>query len=345
MSISAFQTRKLLTVVQEMIEPFTPFQGTFFGSKEVQETEYVDIDKDNIGLKIAKFVEPDATERPTEKQSFETHPFRIPYLKPMSTIQPKELTQRLPGETIYTDSNMPSRGQALMVRTMKDLDARIQRRIELMSAQLADTGTIPILDEDGHTLRASIVFPRSSTANQTLTGNDRWQITHADSDPIADMEAMSDISQNLSGFVPDFGWMSASVWAALRGNPKYTNAIGNYSQFDMLQMTSRAEKLGMRFVGYSPLGMPLHVIEASYGSTRLVPAGRFGMGSTKANHKTLYGPIHDFNDNGDVIAAAAPRFPTSWVTKNPAVLNVQLHSAPLPFTENFNSFVVWSVLG
>lgn len=344
MSISQFDTRKLLAVVQEMIEPFTPFQANFFGSRQIVDTEYVDLDKDNIGLKIAKFVEPDATERPTEKQSFETHTFRIPYLKPLMTIEPKELRQRMPGETIYTDSSYASRGQELAVRSMKDLDARIQRRIEIMSAQLADTGTIPILDADGHTLRSSIVFPRDATANQTLTGNDRWSVTHADSDPIGDMETMSNIAQGLSGFVPNFCWMAADVWAALRKNTAYTNVVGNYSMFDMLQMTSQAQQNGMRFVGMSPLGMPMYVINITYDGTKLVPDGRFGMGCTNAGHKTLYGPIHDFNDNGDVIAAAAPRFPTSWLSKNPAVLSVQLHSAPLPFTENFNSFVAWTVI-
>lgn len=343
MSISAFETRKLLGVVQEFIEPFTPFQSMFFSRQEVVQSEYVDLDKDNVGLKIATHVERDATERPIEKQSFAVHTFRIPYMKPIATIEPRELTQRMPGETIYGDSSMASRGQALVVRTMKDLDARIQRRIEVMSAQLADTGSVSVVDSNGHAVR-TISFPRNSDHNQTLTGNDLWTATHADADPIEDMEAMQDLIIKNSGFSPDFIWMASDVWKALRGNTKFTSAVGNYSQYDMLQLSSKAQEKGMRFVGFSPIGLPMYVISAVYGATKLVPNGRFGMGCTNASHRTLYGPIHDFNDAGEVIAAAAARFPTSWVTKNPAILNVQLHSAPLPFTENFDSFCVWTVI-
>lgn len=347
MPYDQFETRNLLPIAEELREPRTFFQSMLFGSEEISESETVDLDKDDMGLQLADFVEPGATAKPTEKQNWDTHTFKIPYMKPLESIKASELTGRMPGETIYGGRSMAERHRWLAARTIAGLESRIQRRIEVMCAQIVANGQIPILDENGNTLRSTIVFPRSSRTMQTLAGGERW--TESTADIVGDIEEMEDISGELTGLLPDFAYCSPEVWRWMRANTKLLDLLDNVSMPGAFaQLESKAQAVGVRSVGRLLGKIPLFVVNTKYrrGTTevRTVGARVFGMASTQAAGRVLYGPVHDFNEAGDAIAAAVPRYPTSWVTRNPSAQQIQVHSAPLPFTPHWNAFQTWNVI-
>ena len=70
-------------------------------------------------------------------------------------------------------------------RGMSKLDYRIQRRREWMMSQMFIEGSFSYIQKGGAKFTVDYGVP--STHKVTLTGNDRWNITHADSDPIEDI--------------------------------------------------------------------------------------------------------------------------------------------------------------
>ncbi len=347
MSYDQFETRNLLPIAEEMREPKTFFQSMLFSAEEISETEVVDLDKDDQGLQLADFTEPGATAKPTEKQSWDTHTFRIPYMKPMASIKTSELVSRMPGETLYGGRSIAERHRWLAARTIADLESRIQRRIEVMCSGIVSNGQIPILDENGNTLRSTIVFPRDSRTMQTLAGGERW--TESTADIVGDIEEMEDVSSELTGLLPDFAYCSPEVWRWMRENTRLLDLLDNVSMpgaFATLE--SKAQAVGVRSVGRLLGKIPLFVVSTKYrrGETtvRTVGARVFGMASSQSASRVIYGPVHDFNEAGDAVVATVPRYPTSWVTRNPSAQQIQVHSAALPFTSHWNSFQTWNVI-
>ena len=345
-TIDQFSTRKMLPMVEELREPRTFFQSMLFRATEMSPTKIVDLDRDNRGLQVAQFTNPDATAKPTEKQSWSAHSFEIPYMKPMMSIQTSELVTRMPGETNYDERSMQERHRRLAARCLNDLDARIQRRIEVMASQVVRNGVITVTDEDGHTM-GTVTFPRNSRTLVDLDGGDRWSESTADI--VGDLEAMQDTSGELTGILPDFYFCSPEVWSVIRNNSKLLSLMDNVSiPAEFAKLTSEARDIGVRYGG-NILGLPIYVVSTNYrigtDTVRTVDSDTFGCASTRAGGYVVYGPIHEFDEAGNALVASSPRYPISWATRNPSVQNIQLHSAPLTMLPHWNSVQTWKVIG
>jgi len=72
-----------------------------------------------------------------------------------------------------------------LARGTKKLDYRIQRRREWMMAQMFIEGGFTYMQKGGAKFTVNYGIP--STHKVTLTGNDCWDVVHADSDPVEDI--------------------------------------------------------------------------------------------------------------------------------------------------------------
>ena len=72
-----------------------------------------------------------------------------------------------------------------LARGTKKLDYRIQRRREWMMAQKFIEGGFTYMQKGGAKFTVNYGIP--ATHKVTLTGNDRWDVVHADSDPVEDI--------------------------------------------------------------------------------------------------------------------------------------------------------------
>ena len=72
-----------------------------------------------------------------------------------------------------------------LARGTKKLDYRIQRRREWMMAQMFIEGGFTYMQKGGAKFTVNYGIP--ATHKVTLTGNDRWDVVHADSDPVEDI--------------------------------------------------------------------------------------------------------------------------------------------------------------
>ena len=72
-----------------------------------------------------------------------------------------------------------------LARGTKKLDYRIQRRREWMLSQMFIEGSFTYIQKGGTKFVVNYGVPASHKI--TLTGNDRWNVTHADSDPVEDI--------------------------------------------------------------------------------------------------------------------------------------------------------------
>lgn len=72
-----------------------------------------------------------------------------------------------------------------LARGTKKLDWRLQRRREWMMSQMFIEGSFTYIQKGGTKFVVNYGVPASHKV--TLTGDDRWNVTHADSDPIEDI--------------------------------------------------------------------------------------------------------------------------------------------------------------
>jgi hypothetical protein len=328
MSVDMFTTRFMLSVLEQMYKPKTFLLDTFFPKEERSNSEYVDIDVVKGKRRLAPFVSPLLEGKPVERLGYTTNSFKPPYVKPYMVCEAANFLKRLPGNTIYGPNDTPAaRAQKMLAADLAELDQQITRREEWMAAQILTTGKCQC---DGEGISLLIDFGLDVTHTPTLSGGAEWDDL-TNSDPLKSLRDWRRLIAKDSGVVPDVVIFGTECYDKFVLNAKVTSAFDN-RRIDRGMIDPKDLPSGAQYLGYlKDCHCDAYLYDEWYLDTSgvlqpMVPVKKVIMGSTKARAARHYGAIVDV-ENG---LGAVPRFPKSWITKNPSAQFVMVQSAPVP---------------
>lgn len=350
--VDIFDTRTMLEAVEQMKRPSTFLRDKFFPQAPAVDTETVDVDIIKGKRRMAPFVSPLAEGKPVEALGFSSSAIKPGYIKPKKPTTAEQLLHRSPGATIYQgNETIEQRAQKRLGQDLAELMDMIDRREEWMAAKALDAGAVTMKIKGETTDKVVTVdFLMPASHKVTLAGVDLWSDT-ANSDPIAKLRAWAQVIRQDSGLSPDALILGTDAATAYMNHPKVQKFM-DMRAVDAGEIRPAELPNGVSYVGrIKAPGLFVDVFtyddwyvdEDSGTEAPFVPVKKAWLGCTRAANKTLYAVIQDVEaiEGGQ---AAVPRFPKSWVTKDPAVRWAMVQSAPLTALLQPDAFVSAQVL-
>jgi len=141
----------------------------FFGNKEREDTEIVELDKKFKGVRVAQFVNPDAVADGSEKLAFDNYTFKLPTVQDSVPVTAKELKRRLFSDTVYAQKTPAAKAAVLVADIQSEQMDKVENAMELMAIDACFNGTITVV---GKGENRAIDFNRNAANTiDLLTGN------------------------------------------------------------------------------------------------------------------------------------------------------------------------------
>lgn len=339
MSISLFDTRAMIAALEQAKPAKTFFLDTFFRQTEAHTTRHVDIDIQKGKRRLAPFVSPKQQGKLVERLGFTTFTYSPPYVKPKMITTAEDILKRQMGETIYQNGMGPQEiAQKMLGKDLATLDEMIVRREEWMAAQALQTGKVAVV---GDGVDDEIDFSMAGTHLPTLTSTDKWDdLTH--SQPIEDLEDWAELIAKDSGLTADVVVMGSGTARKFLENANVQKQLNIWNQ-NLGRIEPGQIAPGVRRLGAINAVSTIYVYHEWYIDANGVEQPMMGdklvlVGSSQARAIKHYGAIQDLECVG-----AVPRFPKSWVEKDPSAQLLMLQSAPLPVPHQIDGFVCATV--
>jgi hypothetical protein len=329
----------------ELVMPLRTFlRDVFFSNVEQHESDTIDIDVVKGGRRLAPFVSSSAAGKAKEKKGYETHTFKIPYIKELITFTAHDLLTRDPGKTVYDMlGSANERAIAKMAKEMQESSNAIDRRIEWMCAQILQTGKVVC---KGEGVEQTVDFSLPSDHNITLSGGALWTAAST-ADPLKNLREwkriLSKKGKNLTDFI-----LSPEAYDNFLSANKISGASGlfNQNQINLGKIDPQQLGNGATYIGrITEIGVDLWMYEEYFSDDTangtekpLINAGNV-IGISRASNRILhYGAIKDLD-----CVASVPKFPKAWREENPSAMLGALQSAPLPAAHDIEGIIVAKV--
>ncbi len=336
MTISMYDTRKMLQMLEQMKPAQSFLKNTFFNSIRTFDTEYVDIDIVKGKRRMAPFISPIIGGKTVERQGFTTNTYKPSLIGPDMITTSEDLLKRAAGEHVYGAMSPDERAAEQLGKDMAELDAMITRREEWMCAQALFTGAITMTGEG---VSNSVNFGLTHTNTPT----NKWDA--ANGDPLADLKKYRKAILQDAGVQPNICIMGSLAADAFINNAN-VKAMMNLLKVDLGQIRPELLPNGVTYLGrINALGLDIYTYDEWYlddnGTEQpMVPEKKILVASTQARTDMLYGAVVDVNRG----TFAAPRVPKSWTQEKPSARFVQMMSRPLPVPTQIDGFYVGTVL-
>lgn len=343
MAIDVYETRTMLSMLEQRKPPRSFLLNTFFGRFSTFTTKHVDIDIFKGKRKLAPFVSPRRQGKLVERIGFSTRSYKPAYVKPKMETEADEFLKRQSDVSIYAANDGPTQRAAREVgRQLGEMDDMITRREEWMAAQLLNDGTVDII---GDGISDQLDFQMEASHKITLAGTDVWD--SASSDPYNDLKTWKKKVAQDSGINPTDVIMGSSAEQYFMDNAKIQKLLDN-RRIELGQIVPKDMGDGVSYIGrLAGLNLDLwsydewYVDDSTGVEEEMVPAKKIFMGSRGTRNSKLYGAIQDLDVGAN---AAVPRFPKSWTEKDPSVRFLMVQSAPLVAMLQPDAFLTAQVL-
>lgn len=334
-----FSTNTLVGVVQNLVQPPSHFLDTEFRGLLEDPSEEIHFDVDESKPRLTPFVSPLVAGKVVNDRGYTTKTFKPAYAKDKRRWDPKKPLKRVIGERIGGELSPEQRLQLLLGQTVEDMLAMLTRREEVMAAEALRLGQVTVSGEGFAT--TVVNFGRHANLRDIKTGNERWSVTHADSNPLKHIEDMAIEFQLRSGSAPRRITFAPDAWQAFKARVQARsewNGLVDYRRASESTQLDLAPGNGAKVRRIGAMGeFELFVYDDIYlddsGSEQhLMPSGEVVMTGDALEGTRCYAAIQD-------VAAgyAATRYHVkSWAEQDPAVQWLLLQSAPLvvPFRPN-----------
>lgn len=337
MSVDLYSPRVMIPALREIKPVRTFLRDKFFSQARIYRTENIDIDTQEKGRRVAPFVNRWAPGKFVDRMGFSTSSVVPPCVAMKMSITAQDVSTRIMGEHLYQDLAPEARAQAILADDLKELSDMLSRREEMMARDVIFDSALTVSGDD---VSMSFAFTRKAGLTvATLTGSNAW--THADSDPLAQIDAWAETYAELAGLAVTDIIMGSTAYRTFIGNAKVKAALQSISLIALGQVDVRSIPNGARLVGQL-FGGAIRIWTyhewyddpANSGtSTAMVPAKKVMLASDQLRTEMRYGAVQDLTDdspNGMPTLVEAVALPRSWVEKDPPVRYLELRSRPLP---------------
>ena len=349
-SINLYSLRTLLAALTLIVPARRWLTETFFGVIETHETDTIDIDIVAGGMRMAPFVHPNSPGKTKQKQGYNTHTYKIPYVKELFNVTAHEMLKRLPGESVYSTNMSPGeRAIKKIAMEMTDSYNAIDRRVEWMCAQILNTGKVICRGEG---LDETVDFLLPSDHSVTLTNTALWSAPTT-AKPLDNLKTMkrlmtkkgktlTDIVMGIDAY--DYFMACDQVSGTAAGKP----GMFNMNRINVGSIDPTSMPGGVTYVGrLTELGVDVWTYEEYYVDDQLDVTTKLPIidpkkviGIDRFARRTLhYGAIKDLD-----CTAVVPKFPKVWKENNPSAMLGSMQSAPLPAAHDIEGIYVLKVL-
>ena len=338
MAVDIFTPRTMLRALNQENVTSNFLLDLLFGTVEVSDTKYVDIDIVKGDERLAPFVAPIVEGELVESQGFTTNTYEPPYIKPkFITAAAALLTERSAGSAIYGGDTPGQRAANRLTKEIQDGESMIHRREEWMAAQGLTTGTITV---SGKGIEQVIDFGMDANHKVTLTATDKWN--DAASAPLDDIDAWSQLIADDGDVNADVLIGGATAIAALVKHASVKDLLDN-RRVTIGEINPRTLAKGVTYYGTLTLtgtNIDIYKYTGSYRDAdgvrqRFIEDNRIVMTSTQADFRRNYAAIQDLEAG----MVPMPIFIKSWEEKDPSGRVVLLQSAPLPAPHQIDAIV------
>lgn len=173
MSVDIYSTHVLAGVIRES-KPTLPGFWLNFVSR-VYNSDVAEIHFDRVGglsRKVAPYVMPTVAGKVQRHGGYQTEKFTPAYVKISDTIDPSRTLTRRPGEAYGGQMSPMQRRDALLAEYLQEQRDAVERRWNLMAAEVMLNGSLVITGDDYPT--TTIDFGRASNQTITLAAGARW---------------------------------------------------------------------------------------------------------------------------------------------------------------------------
>ncbi len=340
--LTILQPRELLGVYRDerFASPSNYWRslGGFNGNPFFSKTQNIVFEKIDSERKVAPFVLPQNTGRPTYKRrGSEAKSFTPAYIKPRDPVVPGEQFTRRPGNLLDDAPRSPQENwDAEVAAILGHHRSIIERRWELMCAQAMIYAKVQVDYEDGPSV--VVDFDRDASLTEIKAAN-FWSETY-------DIER--DIQEYLNRMAnAEFGGLGATMTV---GREVWPVMQRNEGLMEHMDTTLRGENATLRRGLIPPTTADSPFVEVgSIGTLRVVLYNDF--------YEDDAGNQVDFMNPRDILISAAqpggvmafgaildakaglqpvPVFSKMWEQEDPSALNIMTQSAPLPIAVNPN---------
>lgn len=322
--LELFETRTMVDAVRQIKTPDTWLLSNFFTREKIFDTKKVDVDIYKARRRIARFDNPNAAGTVVTATGFKTITMEPAYMKPKIPTTADQLLNRGVGENLYDGKTAEQRAGEKLGEDFAELDAMIVRRLEHMAWRAVQDGNC-VISGDGVSRTEDFDFDANHT--EALLTVDQWDETTAD--PIADLLRWRKTVLRDYGYAATDVVFGESAASAFLNHPTVQDWFNKWN-FVPGQIRPDARQNIISYGFIPALGMSLHqvtefFIDPADGSEKeMVDANRVLLLTRGMRATQYYGAIMHMN-----ALVGMKRFPHSYLTDDPSMRWVQLHSAPL----------------
>jgi len=143
-----YTVKRMISALEQVPEPVTFLQDRLVKKVNELDSENIEIDITRLGQTLAAYVSREGGPTNLKKREFTTLNHVAPYIYEQTVFTPKDLKERLPGQTIYGSGSPKDRLAVKVGEANFDMRERRVRRMEQQLAEGLQTGKVLVVGKD-----------------------------------------------------------------------------------------------------------------------------------------------------------------------------------------------------
>lgn len=349
-TVSIYEPRTMMGVINKMPPVYTFFRNTFFGHEKTFVTKQVDVDYKKGSRKMAPFVSRMIGGKIVPNTGYETQTYTPPLVAPDKITTIDDLLARQPGESLYSGRTPAQRAVIQMRDDFTELREMITRREEWMCAQIMLTGKVVVIGDGVSDL---IDYGFTNKVDLSKDNAKKWK---GGTKPTiyADLVTWHEKVQQ-TGFTNCNVCIVASDVAETMLSDEGFQKMLDTRNFDLAVIKPSRHENNVTYIGtVRELGLDLYKYNEWYlddwtnpdapEEKPMIPSGTLLMASTATQFSMYYGAITMLNQkSGNFETVEGKYVPDTFTKKRPDRRFLSLQSAPLPVPHEVDSWLVAQV--
>lgn len=338
--IEKYYEPKFLYGVIKELEPINAyFRKNFFNDTITFPTESVTFERMDSDRGALPYSNPELPAPVISRQGYSARNYTPPLLSGSRVISLRTLENKLAGEAPYNSGISPEdRAAEIAANDLAELQARIQRKEEIMCAELKQTGKI-IIDADDFNGTVEYGF----TNIEQATSGDKWVSGY---DVLAKLQEINyELLKN--GVNSDMLIMGKGAAEALMSNTKIAKLLDN-RRMNFGDIAPQKLAQGVQYLGklvtvglYLDLYTYIDYFRDDEGEIKpYLDDGTVIMQSSQEKDYMLYGAVTYIDHNGEDFISSNEYVPYIVTTQDPPTRKLIVASRPLPMPAKNNSWYV-----
>lgn len=222
--MSDILTKRMLPLYESVASPTLFLSGMFQSSpRNFHNSAEVEIDIKRSGEPVSIVVQDLSTEgRYNSSDIYTNKRFKPPIHKEKGSLNAFDLINRQAGNNPFEDIDFQLVAMEKVMFGIVDIQAKINRAIELQASQVLQTGILSLKDENGNIVYTLDYKPKA-THFPTVTTD--W--TDSGATPIADLKALAEVIRNNGLMNPDLIIMGCDAWENFVSNAGVKSRLDN----------------------------------------------------------------------------------------------------------------------